>query len=255
MLQSTLDESRRREYLAALGVPLFSARRVLPGAAVSVVVEVVPPADKPVAAMLPPAMQARAQLAAIALPAVRVMLPEPVLASRDATAVLVPKSAPVAPVQTTAAIVTAAAGATSPAPRFACRLMPLGEQGFVLLDLGVFPDVVAGEILNLPAAEQQLWRNLQRALAWYPGEPEPDFIWPRAVKGMLGDDADTARDMLSAWLKRQIHPQARLWVFGEALAPFVMRPHRLLPSLAVLLASPLAKRQVWQQLSQSTPAS
>ena len=143
-------------------------------------------------------------------------------------------------------LVAVTPAATTPAPRFACRLMPLGEHGFVLLDLGAFPDVVAGEILNLPAAEQQLW---------YPGEPEPDFIWPRAVKGMLGDDADTARDMLSAWLKRQIQPQARLWVFGEALAPFVTRPHRLLPSLAVLLSSPLAKRQVWQQLSQSASTS
>jgi len=252
MLQSTLDEGRRREYLAALGVPLLSARRVLPGAAPSVVETAsvpVPAAVAPVATLLPPAMQARAQLAASVLTS-RVALPEPV--SR-------PETAPIAPVQTAVASVAAVASVTvaitTPPPRFACRLMPLGEQGFVLLDLGELPDVVAGEILNLPAAEQQLWRNLQRALAWYPGEPEPDFIWPRAVKGMLGDDADTARDMLSAWLKRQIQPQARLWVFGEALAPFVTRPHRLLPSLSALLASPLAKRQVWQQLSQPTPAS
>ena len=239
MLQSTLSEGRRREYLAALGVPLFSARRVLPGAAVSVVAEVATqPAAEPVATLLPPVMQARAQLAATVSAAARVVSPVPMP---------VPKAAPVDPVPITVAV--------TPAPRFACRLMPLGEQGFVLLDLGEFPDVVAGEILNLPAAEQQLWRNLQRALAWYPGEPEPDFIWPRAVKGMLGDDADTARDMLSAWLKRQIQPQARLWVFGEALAPFVTRPHRLLPSLAVLLSSPLAKRQVWQQLSQAASAS
>ncbi|MES2909200.1 MAG: hypothetical protein V4688_08570 [Pseudomonadota bacterium] len=238
MLQSTLDEGRRREYLAALGVPLFSARRVLPGAAVSVVEAVATqPAAEPVATLPPPVMQARAQLAATVSTAAHVLSPAPMP---------VPKATPVAVPMTVA---------VTPAPRFACRLMPLGEQGFVLLDLGEFPDVVAGEILNLPAAEQQLWRNLQRALAWYPGEPEPDFIWPRAVKGMLGDDADTARDMLSAWLKRQIQPQARLWVFGEALAPFVTRPHRLLPSLAVLLSSPLAKRQVWQQLSQSASTS
>ncbi|MES3040895.1 MAG: hypothetical protein V4730_07070 [Pseudomonadota bacterium] len=247
MLQSTLDEGRRREYLAALGVPLFRVRRELPGAAASVA-EVVPVAAfiEPVVALLPPAMQARALLAATASVAAPVILPES--ESR-------PEAAPVAPVQAAGASVAAVASvAITPQPRFACRLMPLGEQGFVLLDLGTFPDVVAGEILNLPSAEQQLWRNLQRALAWYPGEPEPDFIWPRAVKGMLGDDAATARDMLSAWLKRQIQPQARLWVFGEALAPFVTRPHCLLPSLSALLASPLAKRQVWQQFSQSTPA-
>lgn len=221
MLQSTLDEGRRREYLAALGVPLFHARRALPGAAASVVEAISVP------------------------PAIKIVVP-----------MSLPKASPIVLLQTTETVV--ATVAIAPPPRFACRLMPLGEQGFVLLDLGTFPDVVAGEILNLPAAEQQLWRNLQRALAWYPGEPEPDFIWPRAVKGMLGDDADAARDMLSAWLKRQIQPQARLWVFGEALAPFVMRPHYLLPSLSALLASPLAKRQVWQQLSeplsQSTPA-
>ena len=247
MPQSTLDDSRRREYLAALGVPLFRVRRELPGAAASVVEAVsLAAAVEPLVALLPPAMQARALLAATASAAARVILPEPV--SR-------PEAVPVSPVQTTGASVAAVASvAITPPPRFACRLMPLGEHGFVLLDLGTFPDVVAGEVLNLPSAEQQLWRNLQRALAWYPGEPEPDFIWPRAVKGMLGDDADTARDMLSAWLKRQIQPQARLWVFGEALAPFVTRPHRLLPSLSVLLVSPLAKRQVWQQLSQPTPA-
>lgn len=247
MLQSTLDASRRREYLAALGVPLLVSRRALPGAAASVIEdEPAPVAVAPVATLLPPAMQARAQLAATVSPAARVVLPEPV--SR-------PEAVPAAAGISAPPAVAVAVVATAPSPRFACRLMPLGEHGFVLLDLGTFPDVVAGEVLNLPAAEQQLWRNLQRALAWYPGEPEPDFIWPRAVKGMLGDDADTARDMLSAWLKRQIQPQARLWVFGEALAPFVTRPHRLLPGLSALLASPLAKRQVWQQLSQSTPAS
>lgn len=242
MLQSTLSEGRRREYLAALGVPLFSARRVLPGAAVSVVADVVmQAAAEPAAAVASPVMPLRTPLAEKVSVAARVVLPE---------LMSVPKAAPVEPVP-----VAVAAVASTPAPRFACRLMPLGEQGFVLLDLGVFPDVVAGEILNLPAAEQQLWRNLQRALEWYPGEPEPDFIWPRAVKGMLGDDADTARDMLSAWLKRQIQPQARLWVFGEALAPFVTRPHRLLPGLTALLSSPLAKRQVWQQLSQPATTS
>lgn len=242
MLQSTLSEGRRREYLAALGVPLFSARRVLPGAAVSVLADVtMQAASEPAAAVPSPVMPVRAPLAEKVSVAARVVLPE---------LMPVPKVAPVEPVQ-----VAVAAVASTPAPRFACRLMPLGEQGFVLLDLGVFPDVVAGEILNLPAAEQQLWRNLQRALDWYPGEPEPDFIWPRAVKGMLGDDADTARDMLSAWLKRQIQPQARLWVFGEALAPFVTRPHRLLPGLTALLSSPLAKRQVWQQLSQPATTS
>ncbi len=239
MLQSTLDEGRRREYLAALGVPLFSARRALPGAAASVVTEVTARVIEPAATLVQPAMQARVQLAATASAAARVVLPE---------SVSPPEAAPVQ------AVASVAPAATTPPPRFACRLMPLGEHGFVLLDLGAFPDVVAGEILNLPAAEQQLWRNLQRALAWYPGEPEPDFIWPRAVKGMLGDDADTARDMLSAWLKRQIQSSARLWIFGEALAPFVTRPHRLLPSLSVLLTSPLAKRQVWQQLSQPVSA-
>lgn len=245
MLQSTLNEGRRREYLAALGVPLFRARRALPGAAASVI-EVVPAiVSEPAAAVLPPSVQARAPLASAAA---RVILPEPVSLP---AAVL--KAAPVAPMPPAEPVV--AAVATTPSPRFACRLMPLGEQGYVLLDLGSFPDVVAGEVLNLPAAEQQLWRNLQRALAWYPGEPEPDFIWPRSVKGMLGDDADTARDMLSAWLKRQIPSPARLWVFGESLAPFVTRPHRLLPSLSALLASPLAKRQVWQQLCQPASSS
>jgi len=235
MPETTLTEGRRREYLAALGIPLFQARRVLPGAAVSEIVErwVEPVPATPISAS----------------PVSRLVLPDPVL--RPKAVDVTPE--PVRP--TSPDVVIEPVTPAKPVPRFACRLMPLGEQGFVLLDLGEFPDVVAGEVLNLAPAEQQLWRNLQRALAWTPGEAEPDFIWPRAVKGLLGDDADTARDMLSAWLKRQIQPQVRLWVFGEALAPFVTRPHRLLPSLKQLLASPLAKRQVWQQLSEPQPAS
>ena len=239
MSQTTLNEGRRREYLAALGVPLFQARRLLPGAAVSEMVE----------RWVEPVPVSPIPIPISASPVSRLVLPDPVL--RPKAAGVTPE--PVRPTAPELAVepVTPA----TPVPRFACRLMPLGEQGFVLLDLGEFPDVVAGEVLNLAPAAQQLWRNLQRALAWTPGEAEPDFIWPRAVKGLLGDDADTARDMLSAWLKRQIQPQARLWVFGEALAPFVTRPHRLLPSLKQLLASPLAKRQVWQQLSEPQPAS
>jgi len=235
MPETTLTEGRRREYLAALGIPLFQARRVLPGAAVSEIVErwVEPVPATPISAS----------------PVSRLVLPDPVL--RPKAVDVTPE--PVRP--TSPEVVVEPVTPATPVPRFACRLMPLGEQGFVLLDLGEFPDVVAGEVLNLAPAEQQLWRNIQRALAWTPGEAEPDFIWPRAVKGLLGDDADTARDMLSAWLKRQIQPQVRLWVFGEALAPFVTRPHRLLPSLKQLLASPLAKRQVWQQLSEPQPAS
>jgi len=235
MPETTLTEGRRREYLAALGIPLFQARRVLPGAAVSEIVErwVEPVPATPISAS----------------PVSRLVLPDPVL--RPKAVDVTPE--PVRP--TSPEVVVEPVTPATPVPRFACRLMPLGEQGFVLLDLGEFPDVVAGEVLNLAPAEQQLWRNLQRALAWTPGEAEPDFIWPRAVKGLLGDDADTARDMLSAWLKRQIQPQVRLWVFGEALAPFVTRPHRLLPSLKQLLASPLAKRQVWQQLSEPQPVS
>lgn len=235
MPETTLTEGRRREYLAALGIPLFQARRVLPGAAVSEIVErwVEPVPATPISAS----------------PVSRLVLPDPVL--RPKAVDVTPE--PVRP--TSPEVVVEPVTPATPVPRFACRLMPLGEQGFVLLDLGEFPDVVAGEVLNLAPAEQQLWRNLQRALAWTPGEAEPDFIWPRAVKGLLGDDAETARDMLSAWLKRQIQPQVRLWVFGEALAPFLTRPHRLLPSLKQLLASPLAKRQVWQQLSEPQPAS
>lgn len=235
MPETTLTEGRRREYLAALGIPLFQARRVLPGAAVSEIVErwVEPVPATPISAS----------------PVSRLVLPDPVL--RPKAVDVTPE--PVRP--TAPEVVVEPVTPATPVPRFACRLMPLGEQGFVLLDLGEFPDVVAGEVLNLAPAEQQLWRNLQRALAWTPGEAEPDFIWPRAVKGLLGDDADTARDMLSAWLKRLIQPQVRLWVFGEVLAPFVTRPHRLLPSLKQLLASPLAKRQVWQQLSESQSAS
>jgi len=228
MFPSTLDDSRRREYLAALGVPIFVARRVLPGAAVS---QPLVPVEAPTLNVPP-----RWQLPPPVMPATR-ELEAPNVLQQSAVKPIVAdeaKSTPVAP------------------PRFACRLMSLAEQGFVLLDLGQVPDLVPGEIIHLAPSEQQLWRHIQRAAGWVCGEPEPDFMWPRAVKGLLGDDADTARDMLSSWLKRQIPNDQRLWVFGESLSPFLDRPHRLLPSLQQLLLSPLAKRQLWLQLCQST---
>lgn len=212
-----LPEFRRREYLAALGVPLFAPRQPLPGA-------------------LPSPIATRHTPVLLAVPASKLpmsattcdLLNRPVAASRPTMAPVLVEPA-----------VTSVAPAPSDIPRFACRLLRVTEQDFVLLDLGEFPD--------LGLREAQLWRAIVQAMDWRAEGLSADFAWPLSG-GLLSQGADMAREMLAAWLGRDVPAQARLYVFGEAPAAHVRRPHRLLPSLAQLLASPLAKRQLWREL-------
>jgi len=230
-MQGQLIEARRREYLAALGLPLFMARAPLPGAAVSVVETVT-------MAQVPPPVRAAArpaEAAPVALPPVRRIEPEPVA----------PPSRPEAgPAAMPPAPVPAQAPAPVDLPSFSCRLLRLGPDLAVLMDLGDYPD--------LGLAERQLWQAICRAFDWRPVQLSGDFSWPLKAGprgGMLGNGSDAARGFLQGWLTRDLDTGDRLLVLGPALAAFVERPHRLLPSLAELLASPLAKRMLWRQLA------
>lgn len=219
MLAAVIPEARRREYLAALGVPLFVARTPLPGAAASVI------EAAPQTAIAP-----RAPVPALAEAASLLQAPR-----RPAMAV------PEAP----APVAAAPAVIAEPAPSFTCRLVQVSPQLAVLLDLGAYPD--------LGAPERQLWQAICRALSWVPRQVAADFSWPLTASGkssgMIGSGADAARAFVQGWLGRDLAADDRLLVMGTALAPYVERPHRLLPSLAELLASPLAKRALWQQLA------
>lgn len=241
-----LPEPRRREYLAALGVPLFAPRQPLPGAMPSPIVEM--PVEMPVeivavamtvmpeqaveAPLAPSVPAARSPMP----PATRELLNQPVVAVKQAAA---RAASAVTPVMIEPAI-SSAKPATPDVPRFACRLLRVTEQDFVLLDLGEFPD--------LGPREAQLWRAIVQAMGWHAESVTADFAWPLTGSGLLGQGADVAGEMLAAWLGRDVPAQARLFVLGDAPAAHVRRPHRLLPSLAQLLASPLAKRQLWREL-------
>lgn len=243
-----LPEPRRRAYLAALGVPLFAAREVLPGALPGLPPVLLSP-DLPMPEMAPeraraepaPPVQPAADAARMALAARAETLVRPVVtadAPVPAQSALTQASMPSMPSQP---VRTASASASvADVPRFTCRLLRATDHDFVLLDLGEYPDLGPGEAA--------LWRNIVQALQWQGAVCAADFAWPLGG-GLLGQNADAARATLAAWLGRDVPAQARLLVFGETLAVHVERPHRLLPALSALLTSPLAKRQLWRELN------
>ncbi len=247
MQAAVMHEARRREYLAALGVPLFVARAPLPGAAASVI-DVALPAmagvqetvGEHVSVALAPTTAAPARESAATAPR------PPVPALAEAASLLqVPKRPVIAAPNMPVPVAAAPAVAAEPAPSFTCRLIRVAPALSVLLDLGAYPD--------LGGPERQLWQAICRALSWSPQPLAADFSWPLTAggksSGMIGTSADAARAFVQGWLGRDLASDERLLVMGPALAPYVERPHRLLPALAELLASPLAKRALWQQLA------
>lgn len=222
-----LSESSRQSYLTALGIPQFVARRVLPGAAESVQPAPVTPVQP---AGPSPAMRAAASLAPVAKVAT------------SPSAAASPEQQPVAAQQ------AVLAPATSAAPlSFSCRLLQVSAQLAVLMDLGQYPD--------LGPQEQMLWRSICAVFAWSPRQLATDFSWPLLSRGMIANDVTAARDVVEGWLRRDLGPDMRLLVLGQTLEPVIVRAHRLLPGMADLLASPLAKRQLWHQLSSDLPTS
>lgn len=263
---AVMPEARRREYLAALGIPLFVARVPLPGAAASVFEEQVAlvveagAADTAESALASPsapelvaAPAAIRSPASVAAPAVAPATRQPLPALAEAAALLqkplrrsVPEPA-VAPLVASEAGAPARASASPAAAEqtgFSCRLFQVSPGLAVLLDLGEWPD--------LGAPERQLWQAICRAFDWQPRQLAGDFTWPLANTGrggMIGAGPDAARAFLQGWLGRDLAPGDRLLVLGPTMATLIERPHRLLPSLAELLASPLAKRALWRLLS------
>lgn len=219
MTASGLPEPRRREYLAALGVPLFVARQPLPGAAPS----------RPVIEIMPEPASAPAVMVDRALPTATPVVH--VAVAREPAAPEVPTKAP------------------ATIPVFACRLLSVTPDLAVLLDLGEYPDLGPREVT--------LWAALCQAFGWQPQVLAADFGWPLVplakASSLLGQDADAARAVLAGWLGRDLKSEHRLLVLGESLGEFVTRPHRLLPGLSQLLADPLAKRTLWLTLSADTP--
>lgn len=218
-------EGRRQACLAALGIPLWTSRGVLPGALPAAPLVFVAPASAPDAGPVPGAIPASAP----ATPA-----PE-AAPSRPPR----PERPPVQPL-------TAPAAAEG-FPRFSCRVQVLapGWLGVVALEEGA-PD--------LSAQEYRLLGNLLLALGGDASAegPREHFRWPMSPNPAIPRDAGAAREALAAFLARRGNG-ARWLVLGETLALYVRAalPGQTVvaaPLLRELLESPAAKRALWQGL-------
>lgn len=244
-MSGPVPDAVRTAYLSAMGVPLFRARHVLPGAApsrpvpavdVALPVTALTDAPLPDLPMAPVPVSATAAIAPLPETLPQRMRPDlpPAAATTPAPAVSlpVPASAP------------ADAADAGTVPRFSCQLFRLAEGHWALVDLDDHP--------ALEGLERQLWQGIQRAMAWQAEAVASAFVWPRSVTPsslFLAPDAESARAVMTSWLQRDVPAGERLWVFGDQLAPFVDRPHRVVPALTACLRDPMRKRLLWRQLS------
>ncbi|HEX4869825.1 MAG TPA: hypothetical protein VFV15_03755, partial [Moraxellaceae bacterium] len=245
------DEGRRQAYLAALGIPLWSARVELPGALPAPPLAFAPyVADAAPAHLAPPAFapaaSAPSPLPAPAAPPAGAAVRDPDV--REAAA------APAMPVPRPAAI---GAGATAvPAapvsgdpPRLACRVQALAPGWSAVIDLGDAPD--------LAAAEYRLLDSIARALgaAELPGGQGETLRWPLNRNPAL----DHGREAMRAWLRHALRlPPGLCLVLGEALAAELQsalggRPLVAGPGLGELLADTGAKRRLQLALAGQWP--
>lgn len=256
------DEGRRQAYLAALGIPLWSARLELPGALPSAPLDFVPFVAEPAVSASPGAGEMPAAATA-ATASGTATSPASGVAEADAPAAVAPRlpaMAPAAPAVEAAARTTkgadaaravAAAPAARPGaaqderfPRLNCRAWSLAPGLGALIALDDAPD--------LAAAEYRLLDNIARALdATDMPSPQGNLLrWPLNRNPAL----DHGPEAMHTWLAHALRlPPGRCVVFGETLAWHVAAalPGTLVipaPTLAELLADAGAKRRLWQAL-------
>lgn len=239
------EEGRRQAYLAALAIPLWTARHDLPGALPSAELEFFPFVDEVAASDVAPVVYesvAPEPLAARepeqrADQVLRSESPEPVSARPEQKAV---EQAP-------PRVAEPARPASGDHPRFACRVQLLapGLMGVIAL-----PD----DVPDLSAQEYRLLENLVQAIGGDPAAPgaREHFRWPLSPNPSIPRDAGAAREALAAFLGRR--REATRWlVLGETLSVYVrtaLPQHSVIgaPLLRELLDDPAAKRRVWQAL-------
>lgn len=265
------DEGRRQAYLAALGIPLWSARVELPGALPSAPLDFVPfvaeavpglpggrageaPSSTGDAATPAVAMTGSAS-ASGAVPAAGAGRDISVTAGAGAGSAdgAPPRSAIDAP-RAVVATAAPAGGAADRAParlaqderfpRINCRAWTLAPGLGAVIALDDAPD--------LAAAEYRLLDNIARALD-APDMPSPQgnlLRWPLNRNPAL----DHGPEAMRTWLAHALRlPPGRCVVFGETLAGHVAAalPGTVVipaPTLAELLADAAAKRRLWQAL-------
>ncbi len=208
---------RQQICLHALGLPVYSRRIDLPGAA-------------PLAAWQAPVRMPHRQVAAVAV--------------ADAPApVPFPEPAPLLPEPRQAAPMAGQTGHDEVAARFSLRFVVAGDW---LLLVHLAPEC------DLGAAEHQLLRNILRALGHAEAEPGPLFSFPPPGNRLWQSDRRAAEDAMAGLFLRHSVAACQLLVFGEALLPWLPAAWRekagVAPELTRLLGDAPAKRRLWQEM-------
>lgn len=237
MAMGGMDEGRRQAYLAALGVPLWSARHDLSGAAHSSSLVFVPfldesPAVEPIVADVA-VIESRPE-------AVTAPTSTPAMPSRE------PAARSAAPQSATTVATTSAPTSTASALRFSLRVQALAPGWLGITMLGDVPDHSKQEY------------KLLSALGYALGAA-PDFSgsvsvlsWPRNANPGMDHSETAAIEWLSHALK--VPEGWRCVVLGEAMSVQVRSalPAATVmvvgPSLSALLTMPLTKKTLWMAL-------
>lgn len=218
------DEGRRQAYLAALGIPLWSARQELPGALPCAPLEFQPyqgAVSEPVAVEAEPA----------AAPVPPVKSPEPAVAHAPHRLEPAAKS-------------QQASAAADQLPRFICRVQTLAPGYSAVVTLGDAPD--------LSATEHRLLANIAQALGGDATAAQPceQLRWPLNRNPAF----DHSRPAMLEWLAHALKLQnPRCLVFGEEVAGYVRAAMPQVsvitaPAISDLLLDPVAKATLWKAL-------
>lgn len=230
-----MDEGRRQAYLASLGLPLWTARHDLPGAAPSSLLVFEPFLGEPVesGSVAPDVAQVDvAQVGARPVPAAPVASREPVRPVVRQDSALAPASS--------------APASTATVTRFSLRVQALAPGWLGIMALGDVPD--------LSAQEYRLMSALGHALG-----AAPDFTGPASLlRWPLNNNPRLDHSEVAAieWLRHALKvPDGwRCVVLGEAVAVQVRTALPAAttlvvgPSLSALLAMPTAKKSLWLSL-------
>jgi len=235
------DEGQRQAYLAALGLPLWTARHDLPGAAPSLPLVLVPfVIDLPDAVVLVETAFDQGPVAAASLVEAPPVVPAAPTTPAD-------RPVPVVrPVSATSPVPSAAEASLQAAPRFALRVQPLAPGWLGIIALGDVPD--------LSAQEYRLLSSISQALG-----AAPDFSgsasllrWPLNNNPRLDHGPGAAVEWLTHALK--VPDGWRCLLLGEAVAVHVRAslPSATMmvagPALTTLLTTPQTKRSLWLSL-------
>jgi hypothetical protein len=248
-----MEEGARQAWLAALGIPLYSARSFLPGAKEAEPIEFVayelaetPVAEVAIISSDPVESEPAVSDAVVSKPTVTGETPSaPSKPQQIATPVPVVAAPKSDATKTTReiAVQTAQVPPAASYPQFHCKVLSLAPNVMGIIALGAIPD--------LSQQEYDFLHNCIRAL-W--GEPQyensKNFKWPYNNNPGFPRDVDAAREAFASFLLRQFPPAQRWLVFGQTIGVYAKAalPQAQLviaPTLHELLKNPIAKRQLW----------